>query len=85
MLAALTTLTNSEQRVYDCLRPRGHDVCLAVLYRTIYRHWPDEGLTRKRVQQAVSPYISRLNKKLAECGSRAVPGRLRGTYRLVRM
>lgn len=65
--------------LYDALII-GHDVDFKTLWLSI-RAKP---LTDDRnVQQALGPYITRLNRRLRQHGRQVEPGRLKGTYRLV--
>lgn len=78
-----------QQAIYDLLRS-GTDVHFEELYLAISdkpehhrRVDVKDEQSRSAAQSWVAPYITRLNRRLAEHGLKVVPGLLKHTYRLV--
>jgi len=75
----VTTLPARTQHLYDALFGRG-DVPIADLYATM--GGPVDASYTKA--QWLGPYITRLNRRLRERGLKVTPGRMKGSYCLVR-
>lgn len=73
------TLPAQQQTLYDALAGKG-DVPIETLYASLGLAPLSE---RVRQQQALGPYIVRLNRRLAKQRKAVKPGALKGTYALV--
>lgn len=82
MLSELLELPTKMKQLLDVMEPAGQDVTVVKMFEAVkgekataeYRH----------LQQHMGPYITRLNRRLAQYRYRVEPGRLKGTYRLSR-
>jgi hypothetical protein len=74
-------LGDRERAMYKLLRG-GWDVPIAMLYQEAMFDGDLEVLPNKAQQQAVSPFIVRLNNRLRPLGFDIRPGVARRTYRL---
>lgn len=75
-------LSEADQAIYDKLKSRT-DVSLKIIYRAIYKDWPEKDSPARTVQMAIGPYLARMNARLEPVGLRVGPGEKRRTYRLL--
>ncbi len=75
----MTKLPARTQQLYDLLFGRGE-----VLVADIYAAMGGPAAPTYTQAQWLGPYITRLNRRLRGEGLRVEPGKLKGSYRLVR-
>lgn len=76
--------SDRENKLYNMLSREARDVKMSVLFRAVAGRWPESTESMRMQQQRISPYISRMNKKLEPKRQRVTPGVCRNSYRLIR-
>lgn len=69
------------RQLYDFLDDKG-DVDIHEVYASVFG---DADKPLRETQQYLGPYITKLNRRLREHGQAVRPGRLKGTYCLVKL
>ena len=76
-------LPRRQKQLYDLLLGRG-DVLIVDLFTAMkLHHYHTDAPLISDMQRWISPYVSNLNKNLADHGLKVEPGALKNTYRLV--